>query len=109
MNLTMLAVLRQASGLPLEPEVAMATGGDGVQLRIKQRGDLLGPAAARAQPVARTAAVHAGVWRRAIASIGIAQTRYATHIRWTLAGGIGAVIGVVWNYAVSATTIWRAR
>ena len=31
------------------------------------------------------------------------------HTYWTLAGGIGAVIGVVWNYAVSATLVWRAR
>ena len=28
---------------------------------------------------------------------------------WTIAGAIGAVIGVVWNYAVSATLVWRAR
>ena len=29
--------------------------------------------------------------------------------RWTIAGAIGAVIGVVWNYAVSATLVWRTR
>ncbi len=45
----------------------------------------------------------------AIANIGIAQTLYATRVQWTVAGGIGAVIGVVWNYAVSATLVWRAR
>jgi dolichol-phosphate mannosyltransferase len=28
--------------------------------------------------------------------------------QWTIAGAIGAVIGVVWNYAVSATLVWRA-
>ena len=31
------------------------------------------------------------------------------HTNWTIAGAIGAVIGVVWNYAVSATLVWRAR
>jgi dolichol-phosphate mannosyltransferase len=45
----------------------------------------------------------------AVANIGIAQTLYAEHMRWTIAGAIGAVIGVVWNYAVSATLVWRAR
>jgi dolichol-phosphate mannosyltransferase len=45
----------------------------------------------------------------AIANIGIAKTLYDTHTNWTIAGAIGAVIGVVWNYAVSATLVWRAR
>ncbi|MDR3535909.1 MAG: glycosyltransferase family 2 protein [Acetobacteraceae bacterium] len=45
----------------------------------------------------------------AIANIGIAQALYEQHAAWTVAGAIGAVIGVVWNYAVSATLVWRAR
>jgi dolichol-phosphate mannosyltransferase len=45
----------------------------------------------------------------AIANIGIAQTLYEQHATWTVAGAIGAIIGVVWNYAVSATLVWRAR
>jgi dolichol-phosphate mannosyltransferase len=45
----------------------------------------------------------------AIANIGIAQTLYETHTNWSVAGAVGAVIGVVWNYAVSATLVWRAR
>ena len=45
----------------------------------------------------------------AVANIGIAQTLYDSHTWWTVAGAIGAVIGVVWNYAVSATLVWRAR
>jgi dolichol-phosphate mannosyltransferase len=45
----------------------------------------------------------------AIANVGIAKTLYDTHTNWTIAGAIGAVIGVVWNYAVSATLVWRAR
>src|SRR5579859_544474 len=45
----------------------------------------------------------------AIANIGIATTLYDTHTNWTIAGAVGAVIGVVWNYAVSATLVWRSR
>jgi dolichol-phosphate mannosyltransferase len=45
----------------------------------------------------------------AVANVGIARVLYQTHTYWTVAGAIGAVIGVVWNYAVSATLVWRAR
>jgi dolichol-phosphate mannosyltransferase len=45
----------------------------------------------------------------AIANIGIAKTLYDTRMQWTIAGAIGAVIGVVWNYAVSATLVWGPR
>jgi dolichol-phosphate mannosyltransferase len=45
----------------------------------------------------------------AIANIGIAQVLYERHETWTVAGGIGAMIGVVWNYTVSATLVWRSR
>jgi dolichol-phosphate mannosyltransferase len=45
----------------------------------------------------------------AIANVGIAQVMYEQHTTWTVAGGIGAMIGVVWNYAVSATLVWRSR
>jgi dolichol-phosphate mannosyltransferase len=45
----------------------------------------------------------------AVANVGIANTLYESHTAWSIAGAIGAVIGVVWNYAVSATLVWRAR
>jgi dolichol-phosphate mannosyltransferase len=45
----------------------------------------------------------------AIANVGIAKVLYEQHETWTVAGGIGAMIGVVWNYAVSATLVWRSR
>jgi dolichol-phosphate mannosyltransferase len=45
----------------------------------------------------------------AVANVGIAQVLYESHTAWSIAGAIGAVIGVVWNYAVSATLVWRAR
>ena len=45
----------------------------------------------------------------AVANIGIAQTLYEQNATWTMAGTIGAIIGVVWNYTISATLVWRAR
>ncbi|HEY1934559.1 MAG TPA: glycosyltransferase family 2 protein [Acetobacteraceae bacterium] len=45
----------------------------------------------------------------AVANIGIAKTLYDARLQWTIAGAIGAMIGVVWNYAVSATLVWRPR
>jgi dolichol-phosphate mannosyltransferase len=45
----------------------------------------------------------------AVANIGIAKSLYDSHTAWTVAGAMGAVIGVVWNYAVSATLVWRTR
>ncbi|MBV9654747.1 MAG: glycosyltransferase family 2 protein [Acetobacteraceae bacterium] len=45
----------------------------------------------------------------AVANIGIAQVLYRGHAGWNAAGAVGAAIGVVWNYTVSATLVWRAR
>ena len=45
----------------------------------------------------------------AVANVGIANVLYEGHTAWSVAGAIGAVIGVVWNFAVSATLVWRAR
>lgn len=43
----------------------------------------------------------------AAANIGIASALYASgHAGRTPAGALGAVIGVVWNYAMSATLVW---
>ena len=44
-----------------------------------------------------------------IANVGIAKVLYDQHTTWTVAGGIGAMIGVVWNYAISSTLVWRSR
>jgi dolichol-phosphate mannosyltransferase len=43
----------------------------------------------------------------AISNIGIASVIYSTDPDWWLAGLIGALIGVVWNYVVSLAFIWR--
>ena len=45
----------------------------------------------------------------AVANVGIARVLYHANTYRTVAGAIGAVIGVVWNYAMSATLVWRAR
>ena len=46
----------------------------------------------------------------AVANVGIAQRALRDAYRLDASpGAIGAVIGVVWNYAVSATLVWRAR
>ncbi len=45
----------------------------------------------------------------AAANVGIARALFAERLGWTLSGLAGAAIGVVWNYAVSATLVWRRR
>jgi dolichol-phosphate mannosyltransferase len=43
----------------------------------------------------------------AVANIGIARALYyGGSTGWTPAGAIGAVIGGVWNYAMSSTLVW---
>ena len=45
----------------------------------------------------------------AAANIGVARMLYSAHRGWTPSAVLGAAIGVVWNYAVSATLVWRQR
>jgi dolichol-phosphate mannosyltransferase len=45
----------------------------------------------------------------AIANIGIARALYMENGSSILSGAAGAAVGVVWNYAVSATLVWRVR
>ncbi|HUB11753.1 MAG TPA: glycosyltransferase family 2 protein [Acetobacteraceae bacterium] len=109
-NLIVLAMLRDATALTFEAEVAIATVvamvfnfelNNAVTYRDQR---LRGPRLWRGLLLFM---VVCGIG--AIANIGIAQVLFAGHVRWTIAGAIGAVIGVVWNYAVSATLVWRAR
>ncbi|GBQ29590.1 dolichol-phosphate mannosyltransferase [Acetobacter estunensis NRIC 0472] len=46
-----------------------------------------------------------GAW----ANIGVATLFLGTGEDWSSASAAGAVIGVVWNYAVSSTLIWRSK
>ncbi len=69
-----------------------------------------GPAAEGTQAVARLAVVHGGVRRRRGGQYRHREVAVLnSHTAWSIAGAMGAVIGVVWNYAVSATLVWRAR
>ncbi|MCF3945966.1 glycosyltransferase family 2 protein [Acidiphilium iwatense] len=45
----------------------------------------------------------------AIANIGIARALYRESATSLAASAAGSAIGVVWNYAVSATLVWRQR
>lgn len=45
----------------------------------------------------------------AIANIGIARALYRESAAGLFASAAGAAVGVVWNYAVSATLVWRTR
>ncbi|GAN55101.1 glycosyltransferase [Tanticharoenia sakaeratensis] len=42
-----------------------------------------------------------------IANIGVARMAYATFHHWDRSSAVGAVIGVVWNYAIASTLVWR--
>jgi dolichol-phosphate mannosyltransferase len=43
----------------------------------------------------------------ALSNVGVASFLYGTSPNWWLAGLLGALMGVVWNYVVSAAFVWR--
>jgi dolichol-phosphate mannosyltransferase len=45
----------------------------------------------------------------AIGNVGIASYVFAADQRWWIAGIAGAIVGSVWNYAVSSVFTWRRR
>ncbi len=45
----------------------------------------------------------------AIANVGIANAIYHQQGAWWFAGLCGALVGAVWNYAVSSALVWRVR
>ena len=44
----------------------------------------------------------------AIANVGIAAYLFASNTTWLLAALGGILVGVVWNYAVTAVYTWRS-
>ncbi len=44
-----------------------------------------------------------------LANVGVAFSLYGQHSVWWLAGAAGALMGVVWNYAMSSVFVWRKR
>jgi dolichol-phosphate mannosyltransferase len=45
----------------------------------------------------------------AIANVGMGSLIYSGHHRWWVAGVAGAIVGSVWNFAMSSTLTWRRR
>jgi dolichol-phosphate mannosyltransferase len=45
----------------------------------------------------------------AVAGVGVASVAFEKHYSWWLAGLAGALVGVVWNYAVSSVFTWRPK
>ncbi len=45
----------------------------------------------------------------AVANVGIASYLFDLHNVWWLAGVAGAIVGAVWNYAVSSVFTWKQR
>lgn len=43
------------------------------------------------------------------ANVGVAFSVYSERPNWWLAGAAGALMGVVWNYAMSGLFVWRKR
>ena len=44
-----------------------------------------------------------------LANVGVAFSVYDQEPIWWLAGAAGALMGVVWNYAMSGLFVWRKR
>ena len=44
-----------------------------------------------------------------LANIDLASWLYVDRSRWLVAGAAGALMSVLWNYAMSALFVWRAR
>ena len=44
-----------------------------------------------------------------LANVGVAFSIYNQQPIWWLAGAAGALMGVVWNYALSSLLVWRRR
>jgi dolichol-phosphate mannosyltransferase len=45
----------------------------------------------------------------ATANLQVAEMLFDHQVHWALAGALGAVVGAVWNFAVSSTLTWRKR
>jgi len=44
-----------------------------------------------------------------LANVGVAKSVFDQEPIWWLAGAAGALMGVVWNYAMSGLFVWRRR
>ena len=44
-----------------------------------------------------------------LANVGVASWIYSQHEKWWVAGIAGAVMGTIWNYAMSSLFVWKAK
>src|SRR5581483_9862801 len=45
----------------------------------------------------------------AVTNVGLASWLYAEEPVWWVAGAAGAIMGALWNYALSSLFVWRTR
>ena len=44
-----------------------------------------------------------------VSNVGVAMLIYENRSIWWVAGGAGALMGALWNYAMSNQFVWRVR
>ena len=44
-----------------------------------------------------------------LANVGVASWLYDLKETWWVAGITGAVMGTIWNYAMSSAIVWKAK
>ena len=44
-----------------------------------------------------------------LSNIGVANWLFVANSKWWVSGLIGSLVGLVWNYAVSTTLVWRVK
>ena len=44
-----------------------------------------------------------------LANVGVASWLYGLKQTWWVAGITGAVMGTIWNYAMSSAIVWKAK
>ena len=44
-----------------------------------------------------------------LSNLGVANWIFVADGRWWVAGLVGSIVALVWNYAMSATLVWRVH
>jgi dolichol-phosphate mannosyltransferase len=107
-----LTVLRSALGLEWEfaqaqslATIVAMTGNFFLNNRLTYRDKRLGGLAALKGLFAFYAVSAVG----ALTNVGAASWLYAHEQMWWVAGASGALMGAVWNYAMSTLLVWRVK
>ena len=109
-NVAVLLALRRLTGLPFETSqlfatLAAMTANFQLNNRITYRDQMLRGRRFWSGLVLFMVGCSIG----AVANVGIANVLYESRVGGALAAAAGALIGVVWNYTISATLVWRRR